>query len=48
MVAAAEGEVAHLPLDPSRIAPVAAGGGGLVEEFGEHGVMELCAVPRGE
>ena len=47
LVAAAQGEVAHLPLDPSGIAPIAAGSGRLVEDLVQHPVMELFSTPRG-
>jgi hypothetical protein len=47
-VGAAQWKVAHLSLDPSGIAAVAAGGGGLVEDFFQHRFMEFFAVPRGE
>src|SRR5579863_392092 len=48
LVTAAQWVVAHLSLDPSGIAAVAAGAGGLVENFLQHRVMELFAAPRGE
>ena len=48
LVAAAQGEVTHFPLDSPGIAPVAAGGDKLVENFLQHRVMELFPVLRGE
>ena len=47
-VAPAYREVAHFPLDPARVAPVATGGGSLIQDFRQHSLMELLPVPRGE
>jgi hypothetical protein len=48
LVAAAQREVTHLPLDPSGITPIAAGSGRLVEDLVQHRVMEPFSTPRGE
>ena len=48
LVASTQGEVTHLPLDPSGIAPIPAGSGGFIEDFLQHRVVELFSTPRGE
>jgi hypothetical protein len=47
-VARAEGEVAHLALDPAEVAAVTAGGDTFLEDFVENCVMKCPLLPRGE
>jgi hypothetical protein len=47
-VAAAQREVAHLPLDSSGVSAIAAVGSELIENLFEDDIMELIAVLRGE
>ncbi len=44
----AEGEVAHLALDASGIAPISAGHNAILEDFIENCVMKFLLLPRGE
>jgi hypothetical protein len=44
----AEGEVAHLTLDPSGIAAISAGNNAILEDFVENRVMKFLLLPRGE
>jgi hypothetical protein len=43
-----EGEAAHLALDATGIAPIAAGDDTFLEDLVENGVMKCSLLPRGE
>lgn len=43
-----QGELAHLTLDATRIAPAAAGDDALLQDFIEHALMKRFPVLRGK
>jgi hypothetical protein len=47
-VARAEREVAHLALDPTLVAPVAARNDAFLEDFVENRAMKYDPLPRGK
>jgi hypothetical protein len=47
-MARAERKIAHLALDPTMVAPVAAGDDAFLEDFVENRVMKSSSLPRGE
>jgi hypothetical protein len=47
-VAGAEGEVAHLALDPAGVSPIAAGHDVFLEDLVENRFMKGPPLPRGE